>query len=103
MLQYQTHIMRRFCIHPRAPGIDLKTVKAALQEANRLNAESRQTFALLADLTTFIHVADILRLDGRDTGKLSLIELKSGKVNEVLLSALDSYRPEPDAVKRIAS
>jgi hypothetical protein len=103
MLQYQTHIMRRFCVHPRAPGLDMKTVRAALPEANRLNAESRQTFALLADLTTFIHVADILRLDGRDAGKLSLIELKSGKVNEVLLSALESYKPEPDAVKRIAS
>jgi hypothetical protein len=103
MLQYQTHIMRRFCIHERAPRLDMKTIKAALQEANRLNGESRQTFALLADLTTFIHVADILRLDGRDAGKVSLIELKSGKVNEVLLSALESYEPEPEAVKRIAS
>jgi hypothetical protein len=103
MLQYQTHIMRRFCIHERAPGLDMKAIRAALPEANRLNAESRQTFALLADLTTFIHVADILRLDGRDRGRLSLIELKSGKVNEVLLSALERYRPEPESVKRIAS
>jgi hypothetical protein len=103
MLQHQTHIMRRFCIHPRAPGIDIKTVKTALQEANRLNAESRQTFALLADLTTFIHVADILRVDMRQAAKVSLIELKSGKVNEILLSALEGYKPEPDALKRIAS
>lgn len=103
MLQYQTHIMRRFCIHERAPGLDMKAIRAALPEANRLNAESRQTFALLADLTTFIHVADILRLDGRDRGKVSLIELKSGKVNEVLLSALEQYRPEPESLKRIAS
>lgn len=102
MLQYQTHFMRRFCLHQRAPGLDMKTIKAALPEANRLNAESRQTFALLADLTTFIHVADILRLDGRDRGKLSLIELKTGNVNEVLLSALEHYNPEPESVKRIA-
>jgi hypothetical protein len=44
----------------RAPGLDVKTIKSALAEANRLNAQSRQTFALLADLTTFIHAPSTL-------------------------------------------
>jgi len=103
MLQHQTHIMRRFCIHPRAPGLEIQTVKVALREANRLNGESRQTFALVADLTTFIHVADLLRVDLRETAKVELIELKSGKVNGVLMSALENYSPDPEAVKRIAT
>lgn len=103
MLQHQTHIMRRFCIHLRAPRLEIQTVKAALKEANRLNSESRQTFALVADLTTFIHVADLLRVDFRDTPKVELIELKSGKVNDVLMSALDNYAPDPEAVKHIAT
>lgn len=102
MLQDQTHIMRRLCIHDRAPGLDMKTIRAALLEAKRLNMESRQTFALLADLTTFIHVADILRVDGRIERKLSLIELKSGRVNEVLLAALGNYKPDAESVSRIA-
>jgi hypothetical protein len=98
MVQTQTHVMRRFCIHNTAPDIDFETLKKAQAEANRLNAESRQTFALLADLTTFIHIADILHVDVRGTPKLSLIELKSGKVNDVLLSALESYVPDPTAL-----
>ena len=102
MVQTHTHVMRRLCIHITAPAIDLETLKRAQLDANRLNAESRQTFALLADLTTFIHVADILRVDVRGTAKVSLIELKSGRVNDVLLSALENYKPEPAALERIA-
>jgi hypothetical protein len=57
----------------------------------------------VADLTTFIHVADILRVDLREAAKVELIELKSGKVNGVLMTALESYAPGPEAVKRIAT
>jgi hypothetical protein len=102
MVQTHTHVMRRFCIHSIAPDIDIATLKKALTEANRLNTESRQTFALLADLTTFIHIADILRVDVRSAPKLSLIELKSGKVNDVLLTALKYYKPDSLALEQIA-
>ena len=53
MLQHQTHIMRRFCIHERAPRLDMKTIKAALPEANRLNAEIYLFIGVLAFLVLF--------------------------------------------------
>ena len=102
MVQTQTHVMRRLCIHSKAPDIDASTLKKALEDANKFNAESRQTFALLADLTTFVHIADILRVDVRGTPKISFIELKSGKVNDVLLAALESYKPDPAVLEQIA-
>lgn len=103
MFQTHTHLMRRLSIHTTAPAIDIETLKRAQLEANKLNHVNRQSFALLADLTTFIHIADILRLDVRSPAKISLIELKSGKVNEILLSALETYKPDPSSLERIAS
>jgi hypothetical protein len=90
LLQNKSHLVRRFILHDEPPTTELDIIKEALAEASRLNSESRLTFALIADLTTFIHVCDILRMDFRDR-RVSLIELKSGRVNEILLSELERY------------
>lgn len=102
ILRDRIHLMRRMVIHDDAPNVEMKIAQVSLQEANRLNAESRMTFAIVADLTTFIHVADILRIDLRtDAPRVSLIELKSGKVNSMLLDKLEDYKPRPEELKRL--
>ena len=85
LLQNKAHLIRRFVLHDDPPNVEVRTIHEALREADRLDSESRLTFALIADLTTFIHVCDILRIDFRNR-RLSLIELKSGRVNDMLLS-----------------
>jgi len=103
IFQDRTHLMRRLLVHDEPPNIDLKTLRQALTEANALNNESRQTFALLADLTTFIHVTDILRIDFRSASPgVSLIELKTGRVNTMLMQQLENYEPTEESLKRLA-
>lgn len=104
MINHQHHVMRRFSIHQHVPSLDMNIVKTASWHAKKFNSESRKTFALLADLTTFIHVADILRVDFRKSSrKFELIELKSGHVNKTLLPELDKYSPEPNSIRAIES
>jgi hypothetical protein len=101
-LRDRIHLMRRLVIHNDAPHINLKVVQETLLAANKLNEESRMTFAIVADLTTFIQIADILRIDFRDgTPNISLIELKTGKVNKMLLDKLEEYEPKPGELARL--
>jgi len=99
----ESHVLRRLIFHPKPPKVSLEVAKEALIRANALNAESRLTFALVADLTTVVHVCDIVRVDFRDQRKVSLIELKSGKVNEMLLAQLEAYTLTEDSINRIAA
>ena len=100
ILKTETHVMRRLVLHDYPPHIDLNVVLEAKKSIDDLNSESRQTFAVLADLTTFIHVADILRVDYRHPSpELSLIELKTGKINKMLLSKLEEYEPTEESIK----
>lgn len=92
LLKYETHVARRLGTLNEIQKNDIKTIKEAQKEANKFNHESRQTFALLCDLTTFITVCDILRIDCRTKPpEIKYIELKSGKVNEILLDKIDEY------------
>ncbi len=98
MLGTQTHVARRLVLHDCPPPIDLNVINANKKVADMFNLESRLTFALLADLSTFIHVCDILRVDFRQNPpRLLLIEVKSGKVNEILLEKLASYEPKQES------
>jgi hypothetical protein len=99
MIKTESHLARRLILHYSPPSIDLPVINENKKHADILNAESRLSFALLADLTTFIHVCDILRVDFRQGApRLSLIEVKSGKVNEILLEKLASYEPKEESL-----
>jgi hypothetical protein len=100
MLEYKTYVAKRLCLFPRPHHIELAVLNEAAKEAKRMNGESRLGFSLLADLTTFVQVADILRIDLRDSeSRVALIELKSGKVNKMLLEELEKYEPEPASIE----
>lgn len=102
MLAGQTWWARRLALHDTAPYTPLDVIQEALDVANALNRESRQTFALVADLSTFVHVADLLRVDFRGAvPTLSMIELKSGQVNEILMKQLEMYNPREESLKLV--
>lgn len=98
----QIHIIRRLSIHDRVIPVDLKIIKYNQEIANGFNMKSHLTFSLLADLTTFIQLFDILKVDFRPGYKrLSFIELKTGKVNEILLNELEKYELKEESIKKI--
>jgi hypothetical protein len=102
LLSDKAYMARRLALFDRPPPINLETLRKALPEARRLNEESRAAFALLTDLTTFIHVADIVRIDFRPFAtRISFVELKSGRVNEMLLEELDRFEPTPEHIAAI--
>jgi len=101
-LSWKTWWVRRLALHDVAPATPMDVIQEALQAANELNMQSRQTFALVADLSTFIHVADLLRVDFRGpVPTVSLIELKSGRVNEMLMTQLEKYNPREESLKLV--
>lgn len=102
MLEGKIYVMRRIAIHETMPPIDLKVIKKTQRTANRNNHESRLTFPLIADLTTFVHACDLLKIDFREGHRgLSLIELKDGRVNEMLLSQMEKYVLEDESLDKI--
>ena len=96
------HLFRRLSFLREPPRVEPSVIRKTLEHASKLNRESRQTFALAADLTTSVHVADLFRVDFRGGEKrIELIELKEGKVNEFLLEQLEHYEPTPDELERL--
>ena len=103
MVGTKFHLVKRMCFLPDIPQVQLQEVKQYASVASKLNAESRQTFALINDLTTFIHIGDILRVDFRDgPAKLSIRELKTGEVNQKLSEIVSKYPKVMEAVDKLA-
>jgi hypothetical protein len=89
-------------LHDSPPACQPDVLRAALKEANKLNSESRMTFALVADATTFVHLGDLLRVDHRrGGGGLSIIELKTGMVNAELMRLLEDLPPTDESIEQV--
>lgn len=97
------HIIKRLCLHYEVPKLQLSNLVRYLDEANKLNAENRDSFALICDLTTFIHVGDLLKVERTATQKFRIIELKEGKVNERILEVLNDYEPSEQSLDILKS
>lgn len=104
MLQQRHHVVRRLVLRNTPAFPEFSELERNVKEAERMNSESRQTFALAADLSTFIHVADIMRIDFRPSHKsIQFIELKTGKVNEVLIDKLAEFKPLDSELRRLST
>ncbi|MBK9991879.1 MAG: hypothetical protein IPP19_14420 [Verrucomicrobia bacterium] len=102
MLRAQTYVTRRISLHDAPPNLDFGVIDRAMVEVKRLNAEDRLTFAALADLSTFVHICDVVRINRRDGGHgLSFIELKEGRVNAIVAKHLEKYAATPEALDQI--
>ena len=85
MVGGQIWILRRLHTGERPPRLRSSNWETVAAAARRLNAEP-QTFALMSDITTFISIGDLFVARGEG---FEIIEVKSGKVNEEILSSLE--------------
>ncbi len=91
LFSMQTWIPRHIMTEYRIRDIDPRVVKDTLQVATMLNAENRTSFHLVADLTTVVHVGDLVRIRPYEQSKKwDLIELKHGRMNSILQGKLQA-------------
>ena len=85
LFNMQNWIPRRMMLEYRIHDIDPSTLQKTIEVATDLNREERLDFHLAADLTTTIHVGDLVKVSfASKPAKWSLIELKEGKMNALL-------------------
>ncbi len=102
MLKQMTYVTRRISLHDNPPNLDFAVIDKAKFVADRLNREDRLTFCALADLSTFVHICDLVHIDRR-AGKddFSFIELKEGRVNKIIAAQIEQYTPVPESLDQI--
>ncbi len=89
LLNREAHRYKRFFVHRKLQHIDADVLRMALDFARARNAENALRFTLVADLTTGMHMADLVEIDRTDPEpRLDIIELKTGETNRVLLDML---------------
>jgi hypothetical protein len=89
LLNREAHRYKRFLLHREIQNIDPDVLKPALGFADARNREHPLKFTLVADLTTGMHMADLVVVDrSGPEPELAIIELKTGETNRVLLDML---------------
>jgi hypothetical protein len=89
LLNREAHRYKRFFVHRKLQHVDADVLRMALNFARARNTEHALRFTLVADLTTAMHMADLVEIDRTDPEpRLDIIELKSGETNRVLLDML---------------
>jgi len=101
LLQKKFWIARRLIYHYQAPPVTPEALRDAFPYAQANNVNDRQTFSLLADLTTFIHLCDIIRISFRPLPQIEYIELKTGRINVTLAHKLQDTPPIMESLETI--
>lgn len=89
----QRWVARRFFLGKQLPYLDATNLASVIAEVDQAN-RNPLSFALVSDITSFIQVGDIVKIDfdlSKKTSQLSIIEMKEGKVNTKVLEFLDSF------------
>ena len=83
--------LKHLALEDRVKRFDPKDLTQTIREATKRNKSDRMKFNLVCDLTTGIHIGDLIEVDRSARGKRSwqLIELKQGKINAILTSAIE--------------
>jgi len=86
LLGCQIHVARRLNIGQKANKIlDSSNIASSIKIADKIN-EAQNSFALISDLTSFVQIGDLLV---RSDNKISIIELKEGKINKEIKDYLN--------------
>jgi hypothetical protein len=89
LIAHKNWVLRRVILEERVREIDISVLRRTLEIATEMNRSDRETFNLISDLTTTVHVGDLVQLSFRGENRLwKLVELKEGKVNELLREEL---------------
>jgi hypothetical protein len=101
LLNREAHRYKRFLVHRKIQGVDPDVLRMALSLAETRNREDLLRFTVVADLTTGMHMADLVEIDRtKPEPKLAIIELKTGETNRLLLDML-TKKPDPNAVQQL--
>lgn len=89
-IQLQNWIVRRFSLEYRIRDVDPVVLRKTTELACDLNQEERLNFHLVSDLTTVVHLGDLVRVTFTSKPPAwSLIELKEGRMNAVLADVIE--------------
>ena len=93
MLGYDISAVRNFFLDHKDPtSLEEQNWQSIAISLRQLNGDPHQ-FALAADLTSFLHVGDIL-LRNTEKNQIQVLEVKTGRVNNELLKILDLEKEE---------
>jgi hypothetical protein len=102
MVRMQTWITRRIVLHDKPPALHFAAIAQAKRLVDEMNAQDRMTFAVLSDLTTFVHIGDAVQVDRKDGGnRLRFIEFKEGAVNKLLTEQLQNSPAKTESLEQI--
>lgn len=89
-VKLQNWVLRRLSQEYRIRNIDPAVIRKTITIASDLNREERFDFHLVSDLTTAVHVGDLVKVSfSSHPPAWSLIELKDGKMNAVLADEIE--------------
>ncbi len=91
ILHFQVWILRRLSMENRIRRIDPGVLRRTLDIAVARNRGDRLKFSLVADLTTVVQVGDLVEVEWSPPsgGSWKVIELKEGRVNNILSGLLE--------------
>jgi hypothetical protein len=91
MIRQENWLLRRFTIDLEIHNIDPIVLERTVRMAVDRNREDRMKFNLVCDLSTVIQIGDLMEIDFAATAahKWKIIELKTGKMNEILSSLIE--------------
>jgi hypothetical protein len=90
IIRGETWLLRRFTVDLEIHNIDPIVLERTIKVAVSRNREDRLKFNLVSDLTTVVQIGDLIEIDLTSQGdrKWTVIELKEGRVNELLAGKL---------------
>jgi hypothetical protein len=91
IIRQQNWLMRRFTVDLTIHNIDPVVIDRTVQVAVERNREDRMKFNLVSDLSTVVQIGDLIEIDltSRGPRRWKVIELKQGKINEVLSGLIE--------------
>jgi hypothetical protein len=105
MIRQKNWLFRRFTINLGVNQIDPTVLNRAVQVAVDRNREDRMKFNLVSDLSTVVQIGDLIEVDAtpQGGGNWKVIELKEGKMNEVLSGLVGREEVSKDIIAGIRS
>src|ERR1700682_3450334 len=102
MIKQENWLFRRFTIDMKIHNIDPAVLDRTVHTAVELNRDDRLKFNLVSDLSTVVQIGDLVEIDvtNKGAGKWRIVELKEGKVNELIAGLIEQQTVIGDAVEK---
>lgn len=95
-----THLIRRLYLEELPPTLSTSNLGSVIRKVDEINENNPLEFALIADITNFIQIGDIL-YKGEDF--VQLIEMKEGQKNIEAKKIIDNLKKNKKSIEEIDS